>query len=194
MTVIDYSTDEEKADILREQDMFKERLMDILIMEYGRKHVHEDEDGYIDIRNNTTDVRILPSINYATMYSCLKDTEGHIVTIPVEEIADRLPILVSTHYVQPSIYLSVNQKNYVPHYATYVDKSDIEDAERVLSYIEKLDILANLASTHWNEEVSKKDGPTIEFDDRICDDSGLSEFERRAGHSVLHSETTPRSG
>ncbi len=163
MTVIDYNRDEERTDTETEQAMFRERLMDILIMEYGKKHVHEDEDGYIDIRDGTTDVRILPSINYATMYSCLKDTEGHIVAIPVEEIADHLPILVSTQYVQPSIYMSV-QKKYVPHYATYIDKSDIEDAERVLSYIDKLDILANLASIHWNEEISKKDGPTIEFE------------------------------
>lgn len=190
MTVIN-DTEEERMDAETEQATFRERLMDILIMEYGRKHVHEDEDGYIDICDDTTDVRILPNSNYATMYSCLKDTEGYIVAIPAEEIADRLPILVSTLYVQPSIYLSVQEK-YVPHYAIYINKSDIEDAERVLSYIDKLDILANLASVHWNEEISKKDEPAIEVDDRICDDSDLG-FERRASHSEPHWKTVPRS-
>lgn len=190
MTVI-YGPEEERMDTETEQAMFRERLMDIFITEYGRKHIHEDKDGYIGIHDGTTDVRILPSINYATMYSCLKDTEGYIVAIPVEEIADRLPILVSTMYVQPSIYMSV-QRKYVPHYATYIDKSDIEDAERVLSYIDKLDILANLASVHWNEEISKKDGPEMESDDGICDDSGLSEFDRRASRSEPRCDTVPR--
>lgn len=98
-----------------ERNTFGAGLMDIIAMEYGEKHISRMGNGYIIVRKDDREVVIQPKRSFATMQCCLTDSEGDIVLIPVERIADYIPLLMSALHVQPSIFLSTDKKSYVPH-------------------------------------------------------------------------------
>lgn len=154
-----------------EQDTFRTRLMDIIAMEYGERHIDEMKNGDIVVRKDGMDVVIHPKRRFATMQCCLTDQEGDYVLIPVERIADYIPNLVSALHVQPSIFLSADEKNYVPHYGAYIEDTDLEDPRWVIRTIDRISTQASVTSFLFWKDPASEEEQEIKVDEMVFDDS-----------------------
>lgn len=154
-----------------EQDTFESRLIDIIAMEYGERHTNRMEGGFIIVHKDDRDIVIQSRGSYATVRCCIKDWNGDIVLIPAEKIADNIPNLVSSPHIQPSIELSADKRYFIPHYAAYIEESDLEEPRWIIRTMENISILASVATLFWHDPTPEDGDQRIEVDEMVYDDS-----------------------
>lgn len=162
---------DEETETMTEQDTFESRLFDIIAMEYGERHISRMGNGYIIVHRDDRDIVIQSRGSYATIRCCIKDWNGDIVLIPAEKIADNIPYLVSSPHIQPSIELSADKRYFIPHYAAYIEESDLEEPGWIIRTMENISILASVATMFWRNPASEEEEQEVELDEMVYDDS-----------------------
>lgn len=129
---------------------FQERLIAIFREGYGNRNVIvRDDEVVIFNRDRVVTVDIID--NVAVLYTTLTTRGKEILSFPVDEISERMNIIANLPWIQPSLYLTASNTDYVPNYMFCINPADIEDKRNVFMVIDNLCQMAGFSSDYLND-------------------------------------------